>query len=58
MQVQNNSHINFRGYGARPLKGLFLRNTKIDGFNKVAEQLEVIGQKQGFVVLVQSGEYI
>lgn len=58
MQVQNNSHINFRGYGARPLKGLFLRNTKIDGFNKVAEQLEVIGQKQGFDVFVQNHDNI
>lgn len=58
MHVQHNSYINFRGYGARPLKGLFLRNTKMDGFNKVAEQLEVIGQKQGFDVFIQNHDNI
>lgn len=55
MQVQNKS-ITFTGYGARPLRGLFLRNTNVKGFNKIAGQLETIGKEQGFDVFVQTNE--
>ena len=57
MQIQNNN-LTFRGYDARPLRGLFLRDTNMPGFKKVASQLEKIGQKQGFDVFVQTNNSI
>lgn len=54
MQISNNSPQAFKGYGARPLNGVFMRYTNIKGFPKVAEQLEKIGQKHGFDVFVQT----
>lgn len=60
MQVKNNNYINFNGYGARPLRGLFLRRTDLDilSFDKITSQLETIGQKQGFDVFVQTNKGI
>ncbi len=59
MQVQNNS-ITFTGYGARPLRGLFLRSTNVNvpAFRKISSQLEQIGQKHGFDVFVQTNKGI
>lgn len=58
MQITNNTPQTFKGYGARPLNGLFMRYTNVAGFNKVAEQLEKFGQKQGFDVFVQTHDFV
>lgn len=63
MKIQNNNLYNkqtpsFKGYDARPLKGLFLRNTGMSGFNKIASHLEQIGKLHGFDVFVQTNENI
>lgn len=62
MQIQKSKPYNtsptFRGYAAQPLRGLFLRKTEIPGFDKIAKQLEQIGNKQGFEVFVQTNENI
>lgn len=59
MQISSNpSYQTFKGYGARPLRGLFLRYTDIPNFPRVALQLENIGKKQGFDVFVQTNDKI
>lgn len=59
MQVQN-KNVTFTGYGARPLRGLFLRSTDLYPckFRKITSQLEKIGQKHGFDVFVQTNKGI
>lgn len=45
----------FNGYGARPLKGIFMRYTTTlpNHFEKLAVQMEQIGKQHGFDVFVQ-----
>ena len=48
-----NCNINFKGYDARPLYALVMRNT--DGFalNGITRELREIGAKHGFKVLLE-----
>lgn len=59
MQVQN-KNVTFTGYGARLLRGVFLRSTDLYPckFRKITSQLEKIGQKHGFDVFVQTNNGI
>ncbi len=62
MEVRtNNLHsINFKGYGARPLKGVFMRYTTAvpRHFEKIAVQMEQIGRQHGFDVFIQGNNEI
>jgi len=57
MQIQNSrcTPVTFRGYDARPLKGLFLRytNTFPEDFEQVIYNLDSIGKKEGFELYIQ-----
>ena len=47
------SNINFRGYDARPLKYIIMRNNWSTDLLPAAQQIETIGQKHGFKVLFE-----
>jgi len=53
MLAQTVQSVNFKGYDARPLYALCMRNT--DGFalNKIASDMRQIGAKHGFKVLLE-----
>lgn len=54
----NNSNISFKGYDARPLKYLVMRDTNILKTKPVAKELEEIGKKHGFQVLFDGYELL
>lgn len=52
----NNSinNINFKGYDARPLKGVMMRNAISFDLTKIAGEMKDIGAKHGFDVILES----